>query len=73
MDLLFGNWIGIISMITVRGALATVLFSLMLYRKSHDDKQVNLITQVPMLFMGTWVNVIRKKVHRQSIELLLFP
>ncbi len=38
MDLMFGNWIGIISMITVFGALATVLYiSFMLYNKSHED------------------------------------
>ncbi len=37
MDLLFGNWIGFLSLITVFGALATVVFVLsMLYRKSHE-------------------------------------
>ncbi len=36
MDLLFGNWIGILSMATVFGAFATVTFILiLLYRKSH--------------------------------------
>jgi len=37
MDLLFGNWIGILSLITVFGAFTTVVFVLsMLYRKSHE-------------------------------------
>jgi len=36
MDLLFGNWIGILSMLTVLGSFATVAFILtMLVRKSH--------------------------------------
>ncbi len=37
MDLLFGNWIGILSLITIFGAFATVVFILsLLYRKSHE-------------------------------------
>lgn len=37
MDLLFGNWIGIISMITVIGALVTILTLVtILYKKSHE-------------------------------------
>jgi hypothetical protein len=37
MDLLFGNWTGILSLITVFGAFATVAFILsMLYRKSYE-------------------------------------
>lgn len=36
MDLLFGNWIGILSMLTIFGSFATVVFVLtLLYRKSH--------------------------------------
>ena len=38
MDLLFGNWIGILSMVTVLGSFLTVAFILtMLYRKSHKQ------------------------------------
>ena len=37
MDLLFGNWIGILSIVTVLGSFATAAFILtMLYRKSHS-------------------------------------
>jgi len=38
MDLLFGNWIGILSMVTILGSFATVVFVLaLLYRKSHAE------------------------------------
>jgi hypothetical protein len=37
IDLLFGNWIGILSIATVLGTLATGAFVLTLvYRKSHE-------------------------------------
>lgn len=37
MELLFGNWIGILSLAAVFGTLATGAFILtMVYRKSHD-------------------------------------
>ena len=38
MDLLFGNWIGILSMAALAGTLATFIFILVLiYRKSHES------------------------------------
>ncbi len=38
MELLFGNWIGILSLATVLGSFATVTFILiLLYRKSHEN------------------------------------
>ncbi len=37
MELLFGNWIGILSLAAVFGTLATgAVILTMLYRKSHD-------------------------------------
>ncbi len=36
VDLLFGNWIGILSVLTILGSFLTVAFIMtMLYRKSH--------------------------------------
>lgn len=40
IDLLFGNWIGILSIATVLGSFLTVTFLLlMLYRKSHKKEK----------------------------------
>lgn len=40
VDLLFGNWIGILSIATVLGSFLTVSFlMLMLYKKSHEKKK----------------------------------
>jgi hypothetical protein len=39
VNLLFGNWIGILSMATIFGTLSIGAFVLtLLYRKSHSDK-----------------------------------
>lgn len=40
VDLLFGNWIGILSMVTILGSFLTVAFIMvLLYRKSHEEKK----------------------------------
>ncbi len=39
MDLLFGNWVGVLSLLTVFTTISIIGFILfMFYRKSHDDE-----------------------------------